>query len=185
MPKLVFSRRHSDVDTLERVEILQDVRQGLFDVLVGVNLLIEGLDLPEVALVAILDADNEGFLRSERALVQTVGRAARNLEGKVIMYADKITDAMKKTIDEQTEEELNKGNTIQLMALYIKQIENKNANQLLQSRTKNNECRIEEELIVSDPVVSYMSRPNWRKVLKASKMELRLKRNFIQDCTER
>jgi excinuclease ABC subunit B len=90
---------HSDVDTLERVEIMQDLRLGLFDVLVGVNLLREGLDLPEVSLVAILDADKEGFLRSERSLTQTVGRAARNLNGKAIMYADKITKSMQATID--------------------------------------------------------------------------------------
>ncbi len=91
---------HSDVDTLERVEILRDLRLGLFDVLIGVNLLREGLDLPEVSLVAILDADKEGFLRSARSLTQTVGRAARNVNGLVIMYADKVTDSMKKTIDE-------------------------------------------------------------------------------------
>ncbi|HRE74669.1 MAG TPA: excinuclease ABC subunit UvrB [Flavobacteriales bacterium] len=91
---------HSDVDTLERVEILHDLRKGMFDVLIGVNLLREGLDLPEVSLVAILDADKEGFLRSERSLVQTVGRAARNVNGRVIMYADKITDSMRKTIEE-------------------------------------------------------------------------------------
>jgi excinuclease ABC subunit B len=93
---------HSDVDTLERVEILADLRNGLFDVLIGVNLLREGLDLPEVSLVAILDADKEGFLRSERSLVQTVGRAARNINGKVIMYADRITNSMQKTMDETT-----------------------------------------------------------------------------------
>ena len=91
---------HSDVDTLERVEIMQDLRKGLFDVLVGVNLLREGLDLPEVSLVAIIDADKEGFLRSTRSLTQTVGRAARHLNGKAIMYADKITKSMQKTIDE-------------------------------------------------------------------------------------
>ncbi len=91
---------HSDVDTLERVEIMQDLRKGLFDVLVGVNLLREGLDLPEVSLVAILDADKEGFLRSHRSLTQTVGRAARNVNGKAIMYADKITRSMQLTIDE-------------------------------------------------------------------------------------
>lgn len=91
---------HSDVDTLERVEIMQDLRKGLFDVLVGVNLLREGLDLPEVSLVAILDADKEGFLRSHRSLTQTVGRAARNVNGKAIMYANKITKSMQKTIDE-------------------------------------------------------------------------------------
>ena len=91
---------HSDIDTLERIEILRDLRKGEFDVLVGINLLREGLDLPEVQLVAILDADKEGFLRSETSLIQTVGRAARNQDGYVIMYADKITDSMKKTIDE-------------------------------------------------------------------------------------
>lgn len=91
---------HSDVDTLERVEIMQDLRKGLFDVLVGVNLLREGLDLPEVSLVAILDADKEGFLRSHRSLTQTVGRAARNVNGKAIMYADNITKSIQKTIDE-------------------------------------------------------------------------------------
>jgi excinuclease ABC subunit B len=91
---------HSDVDTLERVEIMQDLRKGLFDVLIGVNLLREGLDLPEVSLVAILDADKEGFLRSHRSLTQTVGRAARNVNGKAIMYADKITKSMQLTIDE-------------------------------------------------------------------------------------
>ena len=101
---------HSDVDTLERVEIMQDLRKGLFDVLVGVNLLREGLDLPEVSLVAILDADKEGFLRSHRSLTQTIGRAARNVEGKAIMYADKITNSMQQTIDETTrrrEKQLN------------------------------------------------------------------------------
>lgn len=91
---------HSDVDTLERVEIMQDLRKGLFDVLIGVNLLREGLDLPEVSLVAIMDADKEGFLRSHRSLTQTVGRAARNINGKAVLYADKITESMRKTIEE-------------------------------------------------------------------------------------
>ena len=91
---------HSEVDTLDRVEILRELRMGKFDVLVGVNLLREGLDLPEVSLVAILDADKEGFLRSHRSLTQTVGRAARNINGKAIMYGDKITASMQKTIDE-------------------------------------------------------------------------------------
>ena len=87
---------HSDVDTLERIQIIEDLRNGLYDVLIGVNLLREGLDLPEVSLVAILDADKEGFLRSHRSLTQTAGRAARNLNGMVIMYADKITESMQK-----------------------------------------------------------------------------------------
>ena len=91
---------HSDIGTLERVEILHDLRAGAFDVLVGINLLREGLDLPEVSLVAILDADKEGFLRNHRSLIQTMGRAARNVSGQVIMYADRITDSMKRAIDE-------------------------------------------------------------------------------------
>ncbi len=98
---------HSDIDTLERVEILRDLRLGVFDVLVGINLLREGLDLPEVSLVAILDADKEGFLRSDRSLIQTVGRAARNVHGRVIMYADRMTDSMRRAIDE-TERRRNK-----------------------------------------------------------------------------
>jgi excinuclease ABC subunit B len=91
---------HSDVDTVERVEIIRDLRLGQFDVLVGINLLREGLDIPEVSLVAILDADKEGFLRAERSLIQTIGRAARNLNGRAILYADRMTDSMKKAIDE-------------------------------------------------------------------------------------
>lgn len=113
---------HSDVDTLERVEIMRDLRLGLFDVLIGVNLLREGLDLPEVSLVAILDADKEGFLRAERSLVQTVGRAARHIDGLAIMYADKITESMRKTIDETnrrraTQTEYNKRHGITPTAL--------------------------------------------------------------------
>ena len=108
---------HSDIDTLDRVEIMQNLRKGIFDVLVGVNLLREGLDLPEVSLVAVLDADKEGFLRSHRSLIQTVGRAARNINGKSIMYADKITDSMSKTIKEteyrrKKQEEYNIENNI-------------------------------------------------------------------------
>ena len=91
---------HSEIKTLERIEIIRDLRLGKYDVLVGINLLREGLDIPEVSLVTILDADKEGFLRSERSLIQTIGRAARNSNGKVIMYADKMTDSMKKAIDE-------------------------------------------------------------------------------------
>jgi excinuclease ABC subunit B len=91
---------HSDIDTVERVEIIRDLRLGVFDVLVGINLLREGLDIPEVSLVAILDADKEGFLRSERSLIQTIGRAARNLNGTAILYADTITDSIRRAIDE-------------------------------------------------------------------------------------
>ena len=91
---------HSDIDTLERIEILRDLRLGTFDVLIGINLLREGLDIPECGLVAILDADKEGFLRSETSLIQTIGRAARNVEGKVIMYADKITGSIDRALNE-------------------------------------------------------------------------------------
>ena len=113
---------HSDVDTLERVEIMRDLRLGVFDVLIGVNLLREGLDFPEVSLVAIMDADKEGFLRSERSLVQTIGRAARNINGLAILYADKITDSMRRTIDEterrrKKQDEFNKANGIVPQAL--------------------------------------------------------------------
>jgi excinuclease ABC subunit B len=113
---------HSDVDTLERVEIMRDLRLGVFDVLIGVNLLREGLDFPEVSLVAIMDADKEGFLRSERSLVQTIGRAARNINGLAILYADKITDSMQRTIDEterrrKKQDEFNKVNGIVPQAL--------------------------------------------------------------------
>jgi len=113
---------HSDVDTLERVEIMRDLRLGVFDVLIGVNLLREGLDFPEVSLVAIMDADKEGFLRSERSLVQTIGRAARNINGLAILYADKITDSMQRTIDEterrrKKQDEFNKANGIVPQAL--------------------------------------------------------------------
>ena len=108
---------HSDIDTLERIEIIRDLRKGLFDVLVGINLLREGLDIPECALVAILDADKEGFLRSERSLVQTIGRAARNVDGRVILYADKETESIKKAISEtdrrrDIQKQYNKENNI-------------------------------------------------------------------------
>jgi excinuclease ABC subunit B len=117
---------HSDVDTVERVEILRDLRLGTFDVLVGINLLREGLDIPEVSLVAILDADKEGFLRAERSLIQTIGRAARNLNGKAILYADRITDSMRKAIDEterrrakQTQFNLDNGITPQAIVTQV------------------------------------------------------------------
>jgi excinuclease ABC subunit B len=108
---------HSDIDTLERIEILRDLRTGVFDVLVGINLLREGLDIPECSLVAILDADKEGFLRSETSLIQTMGRAARNVDGKVILYADKITGSMKRALNEtkrrrKKQKEYNKKNKI-------------------------------------------------------------------------
>ncbi|MFL2565608.1 MAG: excinuclease ABC subunit UvrB [Parvicellaceae bacterium] len=178
---------HSDVDTLERVEILQDLRKGIFDVLIGVNLLREGLDLPEVSLVAILDADNEGFLRSERALVQTVGRAARNVNGRVIMYADKITKAMDLTINETNrrrdkQKEYNKLNNI-----IPTQINKSNENDLLIGRKKEsneiNDLVFTKDFTVEDPVVKNMGRSEIEKSIKNIKrmMEKEAKKeNFMQ-----
>lgn len=157
---------HSDIDTLERVEIMQELRRGLFDVLVGVNLLREGLDLPEVSLVAIIDADKEGFLRSARSLTQTVGRAARNLNGKAIMYADKVTKSMKKTIDEtayRREKQLayNEKNGISPKAL----------NKKVDSIFSHGEQAREEVSIVAEPDIAYMTTDelqlNIRKTRKA------------------
>ena len=147
---------HSDVDTLERVEIMQDLRKGLFDVLIGVNLLREGLDLPEVSLVAILDADKEGFLRSNRSLTQTVGRAARNLNGKAIMYADTITDSMQKTIDEtnyRREKQMayNTEHNITPKAL------NKNLDNALAKNSVSTYHFQKEELRAAEPDLEYLT----------------------------
>ncbi len=168
---------HSDVDTLERVEILRQLRLGDFDVLIGVNLLREGLDLPEVSLVAILDADKEGFLRSERALVQTVGRAARNVNGMVIMYADNMTNSMKKTIDETNrrrliQEHYNKDNGITPT-----QIKKSKESILKQTKVADNDdenyYRIEsEESMAADPVFEYMSKEQLEKTIKKTKKEM-------------
>ena len=151
---------HSDVESLERVEILRDLRLGEFDVLVGVNLLREGLDLPEVSLVAIIDADKEGFLRSERSLMQTAGRTARNINGKVIMYADKITDSMGKTIREtkrrrKLQTEYNKKNNITPQTIYKSMEEILNSTSIADVRKKE-----EKESFafskVAEPVLKYM-----------------------------
>tara|TARA_B100001093_G_scaffold132321_1_gene124888 strand:- start:1700 stop:3715 length:2016 start_codon:yes stop_codon:yes gene_type:complete len=177
---------HSDVDTLERVEILQDLRNGIFDVLIGVNLLREGLDLPEVSLVAILDADNQGFLRSERSLVQTVGRAARNIDGRVIMYADKITKAMELTINEtnrrrEIQKEYNKINGIE-----PQQISKAIDNQLLVNRPKNQEIDdlIEMPKVSSnDPVLNSMGRDDLENSINKLKKQMESeakKENFMQ-----
>lgn len=146
---------HSDVDTLERVEIMQDLRKGIFDVLIGVNLLREGLDLPEVSLVAIIDADKEGFLRSNRSLTQTVGRAARNLNGKAIMYADTITESMQLTIDQTAyrrskQETYNKAHGIQPKAL------NKAIESTLVSTKKEEKATLRAKPI-SEEELAYMS----------------------------
>ncbi|MEO1487306.1 MAG: excinuclease ABC subunit UvrB [Bacteroidota bacterium] len=156
---------HSDVDTLERVEIMQDLRKGLFDVLIGVNLLREGLDLPEVSLVAILDADKEGFLRNNRSLTQTVGRAARNLNGKAIMYADSITDSMQRTIDEtnyRREKQIayNTEHNIVPKAL------NKNLDNALAKNSVSTYHFQKEELRAAEPDLKYLTPEQKEKVIR-------------------
>ena len=157
---------HSDVDTLERVEIMQDLRKGIFDVLVGVNLLREGLDLPEVSLVAIIDADKEGFLRSNRSLTQTIGRAARHVEGKAILYADKITDSMQKTID-QTEYrrskqiEYNKENNITPTALVKKY-----NNALIKEKLDIYDHETRPDLKAAEEEAEYLTKPQMEKKVR-------------------
>jgi excinuclease ABC subunit B len=169
---------HSEVDTLERVEILHDLRIGKFDVLIGVNLLREGLDLPEVSLVAILDADKEGFLRSHRSLTQTAGRAARNVNGKVIMYADNITKSMKLTIDEtdrKREKQIAYNTKHGLVPTQI----NKSTDSVL-SGYKSRDARFNEHAytepenisIAADPVVQYMNLDQLKKTLQATKKQM-------------
>ncbi|OEY72692.1 excinuclease ABC subunit UvrB [Salegentibacter salarius] len=158
---------HSDVDTLERVEIMQDLRRGLFDVLIGVNLLREGLDLPEVSLVAVIDADKEGFLRSNRSLTQTIGRAARHVEGKAILYADKVTDSMQKTID-QTEYRrtkqinYNKENNIRPTPL-VKKLENST---LIKEKLDVYDAEKPLTTKAAEAEVAYMSKPDLEKRIR-------------------
>ncbi len=156
---------HSDVDTLERVEIMQDLRKGIFDVLIGVNLLREGLDLPEVSLVAILDADKEGFLRSTRSLTQTVGRAARNLNGKAIMYADKITASMQTTIDEtnyRREKQIayNTKHNLKPKAL------NKSLDSALSKNSVSTYHFEKEELRAAEPDLEYLTKEQKEKLIR-------------------
>jgi excinuclease ABC subunit B len=168
---------HSDVDTLERVQILDDLRAGLYDVLIGVNLLREGLDLPQVSLVAILDADKEGFLRSHRALTQTAGRAARNLDGKVIMYADTITESMQKTIDEtirrrNKQNEYNKQNNITPTA--ILRDKHSPLAKISNSPIRENSAYMEptELNIAADPIVKYMTKDQLLKAAEKAKKSM-------------
>ena len=162
---------HSDVETLERVKIMEGLRRGDFDVLVGVNLLREGLDLPEVSLVAILDADKEGFLRSERSLTQTAGRAARNINGLVIMYADKITDSMQKTIDEtlrRREKQLKYNADNNITPKGIK----KSLGSIISGKKEKAYSGPEQSDIAADPVVKYMTKDALEKTIAATKKKM-------------
>lgn len=167
---------HSDVDTLERVKIMDDLRRGLFDVLIGVNLLREGLDLPEVSLVAVLDADKEGFLRSHRSLTQTAGRAARNINGKVIFYADKITDSMQQTIDETNRRREKQLAYNERHGITPKQIVKNTVSVLgggrLQTATETYAYVEPEPSLVADPIVQYMTRPQLEKAIAQARKQM-------------
>ena len=167
---------HSDIDTLDRIDIMEELRTGSIDVLVGVNLLREGLDLPEVSLVAILDADKEGFLRSSRSLTQTAGRAARNLNGKVIMYADKVTRSMKQTIDETNRRRIKQLKYNEEMGITPTQITKKTGS-LLSGLSKKGlaaKAYIEPDRpdIAADPVVKYMNREALEKAIEKSRKNM-------------
>lgn len=187
---------HSDVETLERIKIMDELREGIYDVLVGVNLLREGLDLPEVSLVAILDADKEGFLRSHRSLTQTAGRAARNVNGKVIMYADRITDSMRQTIDETNRRREKQLAYNEAHGITPKQITRSRANALLDiekqssqensSKPKEPRAYTETEAqlhAAADPVVQYMTKDQLQKSIEQTRklmQEAAKKLDFIE-----
>lgn len=172
---------HSEVDTMERVEILRDLRLGHFDVLVGVNLLREGLDLPEVSLVAILDADKEGFLRNDRSLTQTAGRAARNANGLVIFYADTITDSMRRTIDETQRRraiqmEYNEAHGITPKTVFKSKEAILNSHSILDIRSggqANVYVEPEEPSIAADPIVKYMTRDQLEKLISETEKKMK------------
>ena len=164
---------HSDVDTMERIEIIEDFQAGRFDVLIGVNLLREGLDLPQVSLVAILDADKEGFLRSETALTQTAGRAARNINGLVIMYADTITKSMKRTIDETNRRREKQMEYNRVNGIVPTQVLKKERNVLDRVPAGVDYTREEEKVnVLQDPVISSMSKEQLQKAMASAKREM-------------
>jgi excinuclease ABC subunit B len=168
---------HSDVDTLERIQIMTDLREGLYDVLIGVNLLREGLDLPEVSLVAILDADKEGFLRSHRSLTQTAGRAARNVNGLVIFYADNITESMKRTMDETSRRREKQMRYNEENGITPTQIKKEITNALALERKEKEEKRgakryyneETQQAIACDPIVEYMSAEQLKKSIERTR----------------
>jgi excinuclease ABC subunit B len=172
---------HSEVDTMERVEILRDLRMGEFDVLIGVNLLREGLDLPEVSLVAILDADKEGFLRNARSLTQTAGRAARNSNGLVIFYADKMTDAMRKTIEETNRRraiqmEYNEKHHIVPTTVIRSKEEILGQKSILDIRGgREPQSYVEQETvsIAADPLIAYMNRTQLEKLIQTTEKKMK------------
>ena len=183
---------HSDVETFERIQIMDDLRQGVYDVLVGVNLLREGLDLPEVSLVAILDADKEGFLRSHRSLTQTAGRAARNVNGKVIMYADRITESMQQTIDETNRRREKQLAYNEAHGITPKQIVRSRDNALLEINGKQTGTEKKEPkaytdapalYAAADPIVEYMSKEQLEKSISRTRklmQEAAKKLDFIE-----
>ncbi|MCK9302311.1 MAG: excinuclease ABC subunit UvrB [Bacteroidales bacterium] len=169
---------HSDIDTVERMEIMRGLRLGMFDVLIGVNLLREGLDLPEVSLVAILDADKEGFLRSERSLTQTAGRAARNINSKVIMYADKITDSMQKTIDEtnrKRQKQIDYNTVHHITPQQIKKSKENILGQTIIAAATSpvyNKDEKTNQTIANDPIIKYMNQGELDKLIKTTKKKM-------------